>query len=92
MPSLEEREKALIDAEKKLNKKRIRDKIADIIMIILVLSITFYNTMIVNQANSYCDQQNQKSCLGINDKWNVTTNKTLQQAINRLTNITNKVG
>jgi hypothetical protein len=90
MQTLEEREKDLLEREDRLIRKRKRDKIADMMVVIVILIITGYNSAIVHQANYICEEKCRELYLGINDKkWNITTNGTLEQAINRLNNINN---
>lgn len=88
MKSLEERERELKIREEKLVKKRIRDRISDIMVVIAVLGIVSYNASITKQANEICRQECESIYLGItaNPEWleEIRTNKTLSDALSKL--------
>ena len=60
--------------EKELSKKRRRDKIADIFIVIAILGVSFYNVNMVKNVERNCIQDQQKLILGLTSRYNFSFN------------------
>ena len=73
----------LIKAEEELKRKRIRDKIADLFVVVTILGVTFYNSLMVRQSDTICSQKYEEMILGTK-KDNFKTNKTINELTEKI--------
>lgn len=64
LKELKEREERLFKAEIELKRKRKRDKIADLMIVVAILGVTFYNSIMIKQSDVICQQEYEKMILG----------------------------
>ena len=83
LEELKEREERLFKAEIELKRKRKRDKIADLMLVVAILGVTFYNSIMIKQSDSICTQKYEEMILGTK-KDNFNTNISDYELIEKL--------
>jgi hypothetical protein len=83
LKELKDREEKLIKAERELKRKRIRDKIADLMIVVTILGVTFYNVSTGKQAEKICTQKYEEMILGTK-KENMMSNMTEKEMLENL--------
>lgn len=64
LEELKEREERLFKSEIELKRKRKRDKIADLFIVVAILGVTFYNSIMIKQSDLICTQKYEEMILG----------------------------
>ena len=83
LEELKEREERLFKSEIELKRKRKRDKIADLMLVVAILGVTFYNSIMIKQSDAICTQKYEEMILGTK-KDNFNTNISDYELIEKL--------